>query len=100
MRPDLHGGMMVPVVVFVIATQAVSSLEEQVPAEVRFMTFVLSMSLDSWRVGLMTSLPFSMKTFSSSSVVWSNCPFLWSVSACFAFRELRQLTHNHQPPPP
>lgn len=76
MRADFTGGMMVPFVVFVEATQLDQMSEVQRPEAVRLMTLFVVMSDSSWRVGLMYSCPSLMNRFSGSDVVCSNCLFL------------------------
>lgn len=76
-RADLTGCTMVPLVVFVEVTQLLHTSDVQRPVAVRLMTLLEVMRDSSWSVGLRYSLPSLMKTFSSSAVVCSNCPFLF-----------------------
>jgi hypothetical protein len=67
---------MVPEVKLVCVTQFLRTSDEQVPAEVKLMTLLVSIRVASWSVGLIMSLPSLTKTFSSSKVVCSNWPLL------------------------
>ena len=74
MRPDLTGGMIVPLVVFVTALHS----KKVVPVQLlsRFRVWFWVMSLLSWRVGLIWRLPFWRNTFSLVAVAWLNSPLL------------------------
>lgn len=75
-RPDLMGGMMVPLVVFVTALQSIQLVPVQ-SVSVRFWSLVMRAA--SWRVGLMWRAPSWIKTFSVPVVVCSNSPLLWTL---------------------
>jgi hypothetical protein len=53
MRADLTGGMMVPFVMLVDATQLDQRSDVQSPLAVRLITLLVVISVSSWRVGLM-----------------------------------------------
>src|ERR1700753_2143326 len=84
-RPDLTGLMIEPLVMLVELMQSVHLFEEQMPSLVRFkMLPSVSTSFASCREGLMYSMPFWMKTFSSVIVVSSNWPLLLKINHCRA----------------
>lgn len=71
-RPDLTGLTMVPLVVLVLTTQLDQTVDVQDLSSRRLMMLFFSMREESWSVGLMTSWPLLIKTFSSVLVVSSN----------------------------
>lgn len=65
-----------PLVVLVEVMQSDHTVDEQMPCFVKSITLLVLMRWGSCKVGFMTSFPFWTKTFSSVTVVCSNCPLL------------------------